>query len=148
MISITSAILVYCQSVTPELRTHIDSLRQELNKTRLRNYNSLQFWKVPNEDGVFNHKNTGNALHRATKHIGSYFTCPIFVSYDNTLPVKELMTAVEQIRYTDLGRFYYINLNTDGTYEITLFQNTNTSFKSFQDVELLDPASASRRSAT
>ena len=49
------------------------------------------------------------------------------------------MEAVELIRYTDMGRFYLVNLKEDGTYTVDLYQNTNTSYNRFSDVELTDP---------
>lgn len=139
MVTVTSPIIVYAQTVTQELKDHVVSLRKELSKTRLRSYDTLRFWRTPNEAGDWNHKNTGNILHRATKHTNAYFTCPVLVNHDDALTMKGLMEAVELIRYTDMGRFYLVNLKEDGTYTVDLYQNTNTSYNRFSDVELTDP---------
>ncbi len=139
MTEVASVIIIYAKESSEELKGFRDQLKKDLAKTRLRSYYIYTCWKIKGDLEDYNHKTTGNSLHRTSKHCGCYLTCPVIVNYDNVLTHEETMMAIRNLRYVDLGRFYLVNMNKDGTYTIDLYQNTNTHFDRFENVELLDP---------
>ena len=139
MVQVASATITYAEEVTPELKEYVALILEEFKRTRLKSYYNVGFWRTPDESGKINHKNTGNKLHRAAGHMGYYFTCPVLINYDNFLSPLELYTAISELRYSDVGRYYLVELNKDGTYTVDLYQNLNITYDCIHNVKLLDP---------
>lgn len=130
--------IIFCkEEYTEELTEQINRVCSEVHKARFHaGTGSIRFFRQPSEDGEFNLKSLSNKIHRASVHMAYYFADPVIVNYNGAIEKDDILACVRGIRYTDLGRIYWVEMNPDLTFTMNLMVNRNVEFTTFNDISV------------
>lgn len=133
------------ETLNEEVRGQIQLIMKEIHDARCSRLRTMYFFRTPGEDGYFNANTLSTALHRASIAQHLYFVDPVIFNYDNAISAEEAGKFISQLRYTELGRIYWVDLKPDMTFKLSLLVNQNTNFKMYSDIEVLTPQQVSKR---
>lgn len=140
MTTLASPKIVFSRTeISPELSDMFRKVATEIHKVRCQGFNSATFYRhEPNGD--FNIKTLSNKLLRASKHMNYYFADPVIINYDEAIDANKKLEVIGKLRYTSVGRVYWVDLNSDGDYVLSLFINRNTDFSFHENITLVEEA--------
>ncbi len=130
---------------TDEFRERLRAVYNHLHRMFCPKFSTCNFFRQPSEDGTFNIKSLSNKIHRASVHMGYYFADPVIINYNKAINLEERKTLLSELRYTDLGRVYWVEMNEDDTYTVDLLINTNVSFNVHANIKIEDLKDESER---
>lgn len=138
MTTLASPKIVFSRTeISPELSDMFRKVATEIHKVRCQGFNSATFYRhEPNGD--FNIKTLGNKLLRSSKHMNYYFADPVIINYNNAIESTNKLDVIGKLRYTNVGRVLWVDLNPDGDYELSLFINRNTDFSLHENITLVE----------
>lgn len=121
---------------TDDFRERMRKIYNNLHRTFNAKFATCNFFRQPGEDGTFNAKSLSNKIHRASVHMGYYFADPVIINFNKALSLEERKTLLTELRYTDLGRVYWVEVNEDDTYTVDLMINANTDFNVHNNIHI------------